>query len=440
MPLTVRDPNERPVQQQPGKQAEQERDLEPDLEHEQEHARAHEHENPVEIDESMAAMANDDQLNGGAPDAPPTSYADDPEFSVDQNPWNNRDYDDGHSGFVGEDSGMPFDDDGLDDDDASGMWEGFDDAENAADTEADRKQRVVRLLADLDDLAGRGYTLPKNFNHTSDPEEMEHVVNMGKEFLQRKSGVKISQKLLTGFVGMVEMVNHKFDPLGAKLDGISDNIGENIGDYDDVLWRIWQLYGRSLGEDHPLIELFVMLGLAGVQTHMLNSWAERQIDEQSQNRADQANGRADQGQSQSQSQGSSHASSHVQSQGGPPDMNDIMSMARAGPPAEMEPFPDIDLSGMQPPNLPTRPKPAASRRGSSGRSVSAGGGVLKTNNKELDAALDDALRQAEGVGTTNAIDSSGSKTLTVRGGGARGAGARRRVNNRRAPNRVRLSQ
>jgi len=52
-----------------------------------------------------------------------------------------------------------------------------------------------------------------------------------------------------------------------------------------VLWRIWQLYGRSMGEDHPLIELFVMLGLAGVQTHMLNSWAERQIDDQQQQKS-----------------------------------------------------------------------------------------------------------------------------------------------------------
>ena len=219
---------------------------------------------PRRTDDSLAALANESSL-AREPSRPSSSspYAPDDD---DDASGNSSIIEGGGGGWGGDDA----------------METGFDDFVNTRQHEEEEKRRVMNLLSQIEDLEQRGYVAPKRFNYTSDPDEMYHVVQMGQESLKRRSGAAISKKLLTGATGLIELVNHTYDPFGAKLDGFSDSVTNSIDDYEEVLYRIWRLYGQSFGEQHPLIELFVMLGLTAAQTHMMNSWAEKHIQQQQQ--------------------------------------------------------------------------------------------------------------------------------------------------------------
>ena len=388
------------------------------------------------IDESLASIANEEQMSGMETNdeepALPPSLSSSSRHRSRERPSSGRrsrvrfavddeepDMPLGSSGVEDEYGDEYGDDDGYDDmggeyddfADQGDMYDGFEDSAQAEVTEEERKQQVIKLLADLDDLEGRGYAMPKRFNHTSDPDEMEYVRSMGTEFLRRKSGVKISKNILTGVIGVLEMVNSSYDPLGIKLDGFGDNVNENINDYEDVLWRLWQRYGQSFGDNHPLIELFMMLGMAGFQTHMMNSWAERQIAanderEQEQQRArnvpDGPAGFAPQSSQRQPShpqrppatsampfstKNSASAMPSMRTEGHglrpPAPFSDVMNMAQQGPPGPMEPFPDldnVDLSGMPAP-----------RGGNSGAPPAAAG------SGSIDDALNRALQQADSI-------------------------------------------
>ena len=227
------------------------------------------------VDDSLAALANETTLTSEpAPRPPPrprprsaAGYASDDD-----------DDDDGGGGW---DDLRPSSPSGPEEgDDYDGMRAGFEEFVDAQNDEQQQREHVMQLLSDLDDLKARGFAMPKHFNHTSDPAEMEHVLRLGQESMKRRTGTAISKKLLTGFVGVVELVNHSYDPFGAKLDGFGDNVTNSIDDYEDVLYRLWQRYGQQFGEQHPLIELFVMLGLTAAQTHMMNAWADKHIAQQ----------------------------------------------------------------------------------------------------------------------------------------------------------------
>lgn len=232
----------------------------------------------IRVDKSLADLANTQNLS-----STPTTIQ--PPPAAPPAPQSGGGMGDGW-GSGGEDDGIDVDDDeggvnleefAEDDVDVDdGAQHGFNEFTAAQDFERMERNRVTQLLSDLDELEGRGWQPPKRYNHTSDPDELAHVVHVGQQALQRKSGTAISKKLLTGFVGVVEMMNHQFDPLGLKLDGFSDSVVGNIADYEDVLGRLYMRYGSSFGEQHPAIELVIMLGLAGAQVHMMNVWAENQ--------------------------------------------------------------------------------------------------------------------------------------------------------------------
>lgn len=154
------------------------------------------------------------------------------------------------------------------------------------------KKHVDELLSKIDAAKKKGHDIPKNYNHTSNVDELESVVHRCDESDKRKAGLLISRKLLVGFVGVVEWLNHEYDPLGAKLDDWSSDVNANIVDFDDVLLRCWEKYGKSVSDANPLIELALALGLSGVMYHFTQSWMtskSEEIDRELKNPAFQQN-------------------------------------------------------------------------------------------------------------------------------------------------------
>ena len=144
------------------------------------------------------------------------------------------------------------------------------------------------LLFKLDCLKQRGVELPKKFNHTSSIEEMRSVYERFHRSQQMESGLQISRKLLIGFTGLVEWANHRYDPLGAKLDGWSTNIMANVEDFDHALLRVWERYGSAMGEINPILELVFGVAMSGVMYHFTQRHIETELNNQEIDREDPA--------------------------------------------------------------------------------------------------------------------------------------------------------
>lgn len=132
------------------------------------------------------------------------------------------------------------------------------------------KAEVDKMLADLAVWAKNpeysGYI--KNLTHKSQVEDIRACHAKVKAIRSQDAGLKITRKLLLGFTGLVEWLNSAYDPCGLLLNDWSKDVESNITDFDDVLIRIWEKYGKYLHEANPLIELMLALTLSAGTYHM----------------------------------------------------------------------------------------------------------------------------------------------------------------------------
>jgi hypothetical protein len=118
-------------------------------------------------------------------------------------------------------------------------------------------------------LESKGVKLSKKFNAYSDIKEMRNEYNKIKKDAEANGSIKFSKKMLMAFVSGIEFLNKRYDPLGAELDGWSENVMENVndGDYDNVFERLHEKYGGKVNTP-PEIELMMSLGGSAIMFHM----------------------------------------------------------------------------------------------------------------------------------------------------------------------------
>ena len=51
---------------------------------------------------------------------------------------------------------------------------------------------------------------------------------------ERSNSIKFQGRCLTALITGIEFLNSRFDPFDIKLDGWSEQINENIDDYDEI--------------------------------------------------------------------------------------------------------------------------------------------------------------------------------------------------------------
>ena len=59
---------------------------------------------------------------------------------------------------------------------------------------------------------------------------------------ERKNSVRFQGKVLTALITGVEFLNNRFDPFDFKLDGWSENVNENLDDYDEIFSELYEKY------------------------------------------------------------------------------------------------------------------------------------------------------------------------------------------------------
>jgi hypothetical protein len=160
--------------------------------------------------------------------------------------------------------------DGSDDDGSEEFGSDVSDGVNEKVNWEQKQKSKQDLLIKIQALEKKGFEFSKKFNMTSNFEEMMFEYEKVKHFIESQAAIKFSRRCLMACVTGLEFVNKKFDPFSVKLDGWSENVMENIDDYDNIFERLHEKYsGRA--EISPEIELLLTLGGSAFMFHLTNS-------------------------------------------------------------------------------------------------------------------------------------------------------------------------
>ena len=159
-------------------------------------------------------------------------------------------------------------------------WDGFKNISSINIEEEDKRSRKLsaqdllkekfEILRKLDQLEAKGATLSKKYSMESDLAEMkgeyEHLI----QEKEKSNSVKFQGKILTTMITGLEFLNNKFDPFDIKLDGWSEQINENIDDYDEIFAELHEKY-KSKAKMAPELKLLFQLASSGIMIHMTNT-------------------------------------------------------------------------------------------------------------------------------------------------------------------------
>ena len=132
------------------------------------------------------------------------------------------------------------------------------------------QQEKQQLLFNLERLQKQGYPPSKKYSMASSHEDMQYEYDRLKKQRDVEKSIKFSRKILMAAVSGVEFLNGKFDPFDVKLDGWSENIMENVADYDEVFEELHGKYSDSV-KMAPELKLIAMVAGSGFMFHLTNS-------------------------------------------------------------------------------------------------------------------------------------------------------------------------
>ena len=180
------------------------------------------------------------------------------------------------------------DDEGEEDDD--GEYEDGEDGEDGEDDDEDDEDGVRRsgktrhlsakeiimnelnekreIIYQLDRLESKGFKIPFKFNMNSDLEEMRTEYNRLVREKELDGSVRFQQKMLMAFISGTEYMNSRYDPFAIKLDGWSEQVNENINDYDDIFEELHYKYKASGKKMAPELRLFIGLSGSAFMFHL----------------------------------------------------------------------------------------------------------------------------------------------------------------------------
>ena len=126
------------------------------------------------------------------------------------------------------------------------------------------------LLCKFERLRDKGMRIPKTFSMSSDYEEMKYEYD--RLSYQRKvdASVKMQRHMLISVVTGMEFLNNKFDPFSIKLDNWSEQVNENIHDYDDIFEELYEKY-KEKGKMAPEVRLLFTLFGSAFMFHLSNT-------------------------------------------------------------------------------------------------------------------------------------------------------------------------
>jgi hypothetical protein len=143
-------------------------------------------------------------------------------------------------------------------------------SENSEDdkkSNANKKEEKQTLLLKLYALEKKGVELTKKFSMNSKLSDLKFEYELHKNSAEIEMSIKLQQKILVAAITGLEFVNKKFDPIGAKLDGWSESIMDNLDDYESVFTKLHEKY-KHRADLPPELQLLVTLAGSAFMFHM----------------------------------------------------------------------------------------------------------------------------------------------------------------------------
>ena len=167
-------------------------------------------------------------------------------------------------------------------DDDKPTWDGFGKFSNvpfhpdvAIDSQPQHKKEELlrekfKYLKKFEDLEKKGIRLTKKYDMESSLSEMKGEYETHVEERESRNSVKFQGKMLMACITGLEFLNNKFDPFDLKLDGWSEQVNENIDDYDEIFGELHEKY-KSKAKMAPELKLLFQLGGSAIMLHMTNT-------------------------------------------------------------------------------------------------------------------------------------------------------------------------
>ena len=164
----------------------------------------------------------------------------------------------------------------------SKTWDGFQKFNNIPinpDKQASKepqmsKEEMLRekfkYLRKLEALEAKGVNITKKYTMESSLLEMQGEYEMIMEEKSKQNSVKFQGNMLMACINGLEFLNGRFDPFDIKLDGWSDQINENLTDYDEIFGELYEKY-KGKASMAPELKLLFQLGGSGMMIHMTNT-------------------------------------------------------------------------------------------------------------------------------------------------------------------------
>ena len=131
----------------------------------------------------------------------------------------------------------------------------------------DQKKEKQEILLKLLALEKKGVELTKKYSMSSKLSDLKFELELHKNNAEIEVSVKFQQKLLMAAVTGLEFANKHFDPIGAKLDGWSESVMDNLDDYESIFAKLHEKY-KSRADLPPELQLLVTLVASGFMFHV----------------------------------------------------------------------------------------------------------------------------------------------------------------------------
>jgi hypothetical protein len=131
----------------------------------------------------------------------------------------------------------------------------------------DIENEKKNILYQFERMEKKGIKFPKKFSLASSLEEMKMEMERIKKDNEVDTSVQFQRKMLMACITGVEFLNTRFDPFDFKLDGWSENVHDNLTDYDEVFEDLHDKYS-SKSKMAPELKLLFTLGGSAFMFHL----------------------------------------------------------------------------------------------------------------------------------------------------------------------------
>ena len=143
-------------------------------------------------------------------------------------------------------------------------------SESSEGGKVDKKRKKQEILLKLVSLEKKGIELSKKFSMSSKLSDLQFELDMHTKQAELDVSVKFQQKVLMAAVTGLEFANKRFDPLGAKLDGWSESVMDNLDDYESIFAKLHEKY-KERADLPPELQLLVTLVGSAFMFHVTKS-------------------------------------------------------------------------------------------------------------------------------------------------------------------------